>query len=80
VVLHGPCTGNFAEDFATLTAARGCLPVINAQDIAEAIMKRETMNFKQRASAVKVDMSRGSAQITSDVLLLLDRCRRGECE
>jgi 3-deoxy-D-manno-octulosonic-acid transferase len=79
-VLHGPCTGNFAEDFATLTAARGCLPVINAQDIAEAIMKRETMNFKQRASAVKVDMSRGSAQITSDVLLLLDRCRRGECE
>ena len=37
-VLHGPCTGNFAESYGALAVAGGGLPVNGAPDLAEAIL------------------------------------------
>lgn len=38
VVLHGPCTGNFAESYAALDAAGALVPVADAQTIAAEIL------------------------------------------
>lgn len=50
-VLHGPRTGNFAADYASLDAARAALPISTSEDILRALSRDLTA---QRDNAQKI--------------------------
>lgn len=70
-VLHGPHTGNFAPDYASLTAARGCVPVKSATDIVTALDQADLNEYAARASAVQAQAARGLVSLRDDLLALV---------
>ncbi len=72
-VLHGPHTGNFATDYASLTAARGCVAVNSAADIVTALDRDGLSEYATRASAVQAEAALGLVSLRDDLLALVAR-------
>jgi 3-deoxy-D-manno-octulosonic-acid transferase len=70
-VLHGPNTGNFANDYAILTAAHGCVAVNSAADVVAALSRPDLDAFAARATAVQTQAQQGLVGLRDDLLALV---------
>ncbi|MDM7932015.1 glycosyltransferase N-terminal domain-containing protein [Tabrizicola sp.] len=72
-VIHGPCTGNFAESYAALAEAEACLFVSGGQDLAEALLDLIAMPERRKAlvdaAAGVLDQARESLPLTLQAVL-----------
>ncbi len=70
-VLHGPRTRNFATDFAQLNGA--VRPVPTSEDIVTALTDPALPAMAARATDIRATAANGLAQITDDLMGLLNR-------
>ncbi len=70
-VLHGPNTGNFEADYASLRAAQGCLTVRTAEDLVAALARTDLGDMATRASGVQGRAEVDLADIRDRLLALV---------
>ena len=71
VILHGPRTLHFADDFALLDASQAAVPVNNAQAIADTLMTAPQSGFARAAQSVLEQASQRTDLLAADLLGLL---------
>lgn len=70
-VLHGPRTGNFATDYATLAEARACRRITTPDDLVAALADPDLSTMADRASAVQAKADAGLVLLRDRLLALL---------
>ncbi|MEM9786423.1 MAG: glycosyltransferase N-terminal domain-containing protein, partial [Pseudomonadota bacterium] len=72
VILHGPRTANFANDFGRLDQADAAIAVTDAADLADTLMQSDLHRLTQNATACIETASKQTDKLASDLLTLLD--------